>query len=153
MRNRYGVSRGRRRAQTPGWEPFELFDAFLREATRRGQEAGGRTSVGVFPAVNLYDDGESFMLRAELPGVAKEDLEISAKNHKELVIRGRRRREEVGGGASFHRRERSAGQFARVFTTPEPFEVDKVSASFEAGVLEVRLPREAQARPRRIELS
>jgi HSP20 family protein len=106
-------------------------------------------SPGVFPAVNIYDNGESFMLRAELPGVDKESLELSVKGD-ELTLRGERKIEAAGPQANYHRRECAGGKFRRVVQLPQPVAADKISASFKNGVLEVVLPRVPEAQPRTI---
>jgi HSP20 family protein len=111
--------------------------------------AAGTRSAGVFPPVNLYDDGESFLVRAELPGVKKEALEISAKADQ-LTLRGERVQGSRDAPVSHHRRETEGGRFSRTITLPQAVDADRISASFKAGVLEVVIPRSAQAQPRRI---
>lgn len=107
--------------------------------------------TGVFPAVNIYDDGESFLVRAEIPGVDKQSLDISVKGNQ-LVLRGERRLEPATEAANYHRREREGGKFRRVVTMPEQVDAEKISANYKGGVLEVVLPRSPQARERRIEI-
>lgn len=110
---------------------------------------GARSSVGVFPAINLYDDGESFMLRAEIPGLNKEELEVSAKADQ-VVLRGKRAIAAAGQDASYHRREREEGTFRRTVVLPQPIDPNKVMASYTDGVLEIVLPRAEQAVLRKI---
>jgi HSP20 family protein len=103
----------------------------------------------VFPPVNLYDNGEAFLLRAELPGVNKDALELSVKGD-ELTLRGERKITPAQPNANYHRRECSGGQFRRVVTLPQPVNGEKISATFKNGVLEVVLPRVPEAQPRKI---
>jgi HSP20 family protein len=107
---------------------------------------------GVYPTVNIYDDGESFMVRAELPGVKKEELEVSAKADQ-LVLKGTRAVESAGEEAGYHRRERESGTFRRVIVLPQAVDASKVVASYKEGVLEIVLPRAEQAMLRRVTIS
>lgn len=126
----------------------ELFRSFF--ATPGGTP--GVRSSGVYPPVNLYDDGASFLLRAELPGVERDALEITVKGNQ-VTLRGERKSHAPGREAAYHRREAQAGQFRRVVTLPEPVAPDAVRATFENGVLELVLPRVPEALPRKINLS
>lgn len=126
--------------------PEEMFRAF---APFLGGTAGTQRSAGVFPPVNIYDDGESFLVRAEVPGVDKDALEISVKGDQ-LTLRGERKAEAPDAKASYHRRECDGGQFRRVVTLPQPVDADKISATYKNGVLEVVLPRVPEAQPRKI---
>lgn len=110
-----------------------------------------RQSSGVFPLVNIYDDGESFMIRAEMPGVDKDSLDISCKNDQ-VIIRGERVLDAVEGEANFHRREREAGTFRRALTLPEAVNNTKVSANYDDGILQVYAPRAEEAKARKIEV-
>lgn len=109
-------------------------------------------SAGVFPPVNIYDDGEAFLVRAELPGMDKDAFEISVKGDQ-LTLRGERKPQQADPKASYHRRERDGGQFRRVVTLPQPVDADKISATYKNGVLEVVLPRVPEAQPRKITVS
>ena len=135
--------------------PFSGFDSEvsrLRDEFLRTLGAPRGAAVGVFPAVNIYDDGQTFLVRAELPGIDKDALEITARGDQ-LVIRGERKVQAADSPASYHRREREGGQFRRVVQLPQRVDSAKVMASYKNGVLEVTLPRVAEAQPRRIEVS
>ncbi len=127
--------------------PEEMFRAFAPFFAGNGVRP--TRSAGVFPPVNLYDDGESFLVRTELPGVDKDTLEISVKGDQ-LTLRGERKQQAANPNAAYHRRESEGGQFRRVVTLPQPVDADKITASFKNGVLEVVLPRVPEAQPRRI---
>ncbi|MFW5968727.1 MAG: Hsp20/alpha crystallin family protein [Persicimonas sp.] len=124
---------------------------FLGDTARETRWRRARQARGVFPAVNLYDDGESFLMRAELPGVDLDDLDISAKADQ-VVIRGERTIETPEAEANLHRREREGGTFRRALSLPQRIDPEKVSARFKHGVLEVLAPRAADQRPRKVEI-
>lgn len=105
--------------------------------------------LGVYPAVNIYDDGESFMVRAEIAGLDKESLDVTARRDQ-LTIRGKRTLQPAGESASYHRREREGGQFRRTLTLPQPIDAEKVVATYRDGILEIVLPRAQEARLRKI---
>jgi HSP20 family protein len=109
-------------------------------------------SAGVFPPVNIYDDGESYLVRAEMPGINKDALELTVKGDQ-LTIRGERDVKPAQPEASYHRRERDSGQFRRAVTLPQAVDGEKISATYKLGVLEVRLPRKPEAQPRKISVS
>jgi HSP20 family protein len=113
---------------------------------------GSRTSgSGAFPSVNVFNDGEDFVLVAELPGVRKEDLEVEVRGDT-LRIQGKKTI-AYDEDASVHRRERSAGQFDRTLTLPTDIDAAKVSADYRDGVLTLRLPRAESAKPRTVAIN
>ncbi len=105
----------------------------------------------MFPALNVWQDGDNLLAEAELPGVKSEDLEISVVG-SELTIHGRRP-ESNDEGTSFHRRERGAGEFTRVVRLPVEVDPDKVQASLQDGVLRLTLPKAEAAKPRKIQVN
>jgi HSP20 family protein len=130
----------------PHWLQDELFRTFANSLFAQPS----RRAANVFPAINLYDDGNSFLLRAELPGVAKESLDISVKG-EQFTVKGERVVRVAN--ASYHRRERDGGTFSRTLTLPEAVDAERIEATYKNGVLEVRLPRVPKAQPRRIEIN
>jgi HSP20 family protein len=127
------------------------------EEARRGierlfsslNEFSGLQTAGVFPAINVSEDAEALFVRAELPGVEIEDLEISVENDT-LTLAGERRMPEDADQVSYHRREREWGKFRRSFTLPMPVDSGRVQARYVDGILTVTLPKAPEARPRRI---
>lgn len=105
-------------------------------------------SAGVFPLINATQDRNNYYVRAELPGVVAEDLEISAVN-RTLTLAGKRS-SPPEEGVSYHRKERMDGAFSRSITLPTEFENDKVEASLVNGLLTVTLPKPEKAKPRQI---
>lgn len=104
---------------------------------------------GVFPAVNLYETGEAYVLTAELPGVRPEDIEISIEGTT-VSLRGERKVDYGNGGVSAHRRERQSGSFRRAFELPVGVDADKAEALHQNGVLMLRLPKAPEHKPRQI---
>jgi HSP20 family protein len=105
---------------------------------------------GVFPAVNLYETADSYVLTAELPGVGREDIQVSLEGST-ITLQGERKidvadQEDV----SVHRSERQAGSFRRAFELPAPIDADGVEAVHKNGVLMLRLHKTPEARPRQI---
>jgi HSP20 family protein len=103
----------------------------------------------VYPALNLTDDGNNFYIRAELPGVNPESLDISVVEGQ-LMLRGERKIEPEEQHAGYHRRERESGFFRRTIALPSRVDPGKVSADMKNGVLTVTLPRAEEAKPRKI---
>jgi HSP20 family protein len=103
----------------------------------------------VYPALNLTDDGNNFYVRAELPGVNPQDLDISVVEGQ-LLLRGDRKIEPEEQKAGYHRRERESGFFRRTIALPAKVDPGKVSASMKNGVLTVTLSRAEEAKPRKI---
>ncbi len=126
-------------------ERARLFDDLFRMMSPAFRPEG----AGVFPQINLYDDGESFLVRAEVGGIDKDSLEVTTRKDQ-LAIRGTKTVVEADKGASYHRREREGGQFRRTLTLPQPIDGEKVSATYRDGVLEIMLPRAPEARQRKI---
>jgi len=137
-------------ANTRGTEMMGELARLQREMDRAfGWAREGRCACSVFPALNLYDDGESFVVRAELPGVAAKDLDVQATSNS-LRIKGERRAEKVAAGQSYHRRERDYGVFDRTVELETPIAPDEIAAKLENGVLTVVAPKAALAKPRQI---
>lgn len=109
----------------------------------------GHYPTHVYPALNIYDDGETFIVRAEAPGVDQKSIDLQVVGDT-LTLRGERKPPDLPAGASYHRQERDFGSFHRSLTLPERVSPDKVVATFNEGILEVRLPRADEAKARKI---
>jgi len=129
--------------------PSDFFRAFA-PLFQGGLQPASRASR-VFPPVNIYETRDGFAVRAEMPGVDKDALDISVRGDQ-LTVEGERK-VEAPEGASFHRRERVGGRFSRVVTLPKPVDAERIQATFKNGVLEVLLPVAAEMKPRKIALS
>jgi len=107
--------------------------------------------ASVYPPINMYDDGESTIVRAEVPGVEPKNLDVSVQGDT-LTIRGKREIPEASDKACYHRQERSSGEFRRAFTLPTKVDTSKVMANTKNGILEIRLPHAPESKQRRIEV-
>ncbi len=132
--------------------PFQELERMRREMDRVFTglmgEGGHRMSSGVYPAVNIYEGGESFFVEAELPGIRSEDLDIAVEGNT-LTLRGQRKGDEEES-VSYHRRERMPGTFHKAVTLPSDVDSEKVTAQSRNGVLRLVLPKAAHAKPRKI---
>lgn len=108
-------------------------------------------AVGYAPPVDVWEDKDAYFLEAELPGVKAEDVDIDLEENV-LTLKGERRFEKTAEEDGFRHRERVYGKFTRAFRLPESVNADGVEASLEEGVLKVRLPKKAEAKPRKIEV-
>jgi HSP20 family protein len=117
-----------------------------------GRAAGGYGSCCVFPPLNIYDDGEAYSIRAELPGVKPADLDVQA-TASTVTIKGERRRDPVDEKSSVERRERDHGVFNRTVELATAIDPDKISAKLEDGVLVIVAPKSAAARPRQVKIA
>jgi HSP20 family protein len=133
---------------------FAPFDQLRREISHLLDEfdplgvRGALSGSSAFPAVNVWECGEYLCAEAEVPGVTQDNIEVLVVGN-ELTIKGHRPTPEEKD-VSYHRRERGAGDFARVLTLPVEIEADKVEASLKDGVLTLKLPKAAEARARKI---
>ncbi|WP_035602290.1 Hsp20/alpha crystallin family protein [Haloferula sp. BvORR071] len=120
--------------------------------------AGGKCETGTstataewVPVVDVLEDEKEYLIKAELPEVAKENVRVVVENGR-LVISGERKFEKQENGAKYHRVERSYGSFLRSFNLPENADPEKVEAEFKDGVLRVHLGKQEKAKPRQIEV-
>ena len=118
---------------------------------RSGSPEGAWPSAWT-PPVDIYDTGDAFVLRAELPGCAKEDLSIELKENM-LTLKGERKPASAVREEQYHRQECTCGPFQRAFMLPATVDQEKATASFNAGVLELRLPKSEAAKPKRIAIT
>ena len=103
------------------------------------------------PSVDITEDEKEYLIKAEAPGVKREDLNVKVQKGV-LTISGERKSEKEEKGKKFHKVERSYGSFARSFTLPEDAEDEKLSAQFKEGVLTVHLPKTAKAKAKSKEI-
>jgi HSP20 family protein len=138
------------------WDPYREFRslndrlnrAFGSATTRRDEEM----SLGSWlPPVDIAEDKDKIVLSAELPGFKEDQIEIQMEGGV-LTLRGERKFEEEKDGRSFHRVERSYGQFVRSFTLPNNVDRENIRANFRDGVLEIELPKREEAKPRQIRI-
>jgi HSP20 family protein len=124
-----------------------LFESPLAELARGSQILSGWT-----PALDLFEDKDNFVVKAELPGMKREDIEVSL-HEGSLSISGERKTEEKRQEADVYRTERFFGRFQRTVALPTPVAGDKVKASYKDGVLTITLPKTEEAKPKQIEVN
>jgi HSP20 family protein len=123
-----------------------LFDGFF---GRRESPSLGRRWI---PAMDVIETDDHLVLRADLPGMERGDIEIEVKDNV-LTVAGERKAEHEEKGEGFHRVERSFGRFSRSLDLPQGIAADEVDARFDRGVLEVRIPKPEERKPTRIEIA
>ena len=104
------------------------------------------------PAVDIHETSDALVLRADLPGVDPKDVDIQVENNT-LTLRGERKFESDVKEENYQRVERVYGSFVRSFTLPRTVDADKVEAAYRHGVLEVRLPKKPEAKPRQMNVA
>ena len=114
-----------------------------------GQENGEQTVADWVPAIDILEEKERFVLRADLPGVSAEHIDISMDKGL-LTISGERREQRSEQAEGLHRIERATGRFYRRFSLPETVDADGISAKSVNGILEVTIPKQPQVQARRI---
>ena len=128
-------------------DPFEQLQQELERMVSAAFESGS----GVYPPVNVFDAGDAFVVKAELPGVDPKSIEISVEEDT-LTLRGERAFTEPVKDAAYHRRERGYGQFRRVVRLPGHVAGDEAKAKYRDGVLTVTVPKAKETRPRIIQI-
>jgi HSP20 family protein len=103
------------------------------------------------PPVDIYEEGDNLVLKAELPGVRKEDLDVSVENNL-LTLSGERRQDGEVKEEQYHRLERFYGKFTRSFTLPVGINTGNIHAEVRDGILTVTLPKAEEAKPKRIQI-
>jgi HSP20 family protein len=141
------------------WEPVRelnslqnemnrLFSTFFDSPAPTGNGGALRRWI---PAMDLVETEDHFVVRADLPGLDEGDIKVELEDNV-LTISGERKAEHEQGKEGYYRVERAFGQFARTLTLPEGVDADAVSAGFDKGVLEVRIPKPEQRKPRRVSI-
>jgi len=135
-------------------EMNRLFQTFFdTPASGSGSGSGGNTGLRRWhPPMDLVETEDHFVLRADLPGVDENDVKVELEDSV-LTISGERRHEQEVKQGGYYRIERATGNFARQLTLPDGVDADAVEASFDKGVLEVRIPKPEQRKPRRVAIS
>jgi HSP20 family protein len=140
------------------WEPFRELSSLQSEMNRlfnaafEGEGNGPSTARRWSPAMDLLETDEEFVLRADLPGLSESDVSIELEDNV-LTLSGERRTEHEDKREGFYRMERAFGSFSRSLTLPKGVDPEAVNASFDRGVLEVRIQKPEQRKPRKITIS
>lgn len=128
-----------------------FLDRFQRSFGQGPTATGEEASSGWAPAIEISETDKEYLLRAELPGIPRDDVRISV-DEGVLTLSGERRTEKETQGQTVHRSERCYGCFARSFTLPPDVQADRIDADYKDGILSVHLPREPARRPKPIEI-
>jgi HSP20 family protein len=139
------------------WEPLREFSTLQNEMNRLfntvfDAPAGGNGGGAMrrwMPAMDLVETEDQFVLRADLPGMSEDDVHIELEDDT-LTVSGERKSEHETRNEGAYRLERAFGSFTRTLRLPQGIDPDAVSANFDRGVLEVRVPKPEQRKPRRI---
>ncbi|BBO84990.1 molecular chaperone Hsp20 [Desulfosarcina ovata subsp. sediminis] len=138
-----------------GWDhPFAELNRMSRQMDRLANTLRARPGMPwmaakVFPAVNLTEDKDKYYVRAELPGIKADALDIQVQNRK-LTITGKRTIESEGENVRYHRREREAGKFSRIISLPGDIDANRVDAKMVDGMLTVAIGKLESSKPRQI---
>jgi HSP20 family protein len=135
------------------WDPFREVAALHNELARfmHGVEGNGRAAQAWVPALDVWETDEAVVYAFDLPGVSEEDVSVEVEDGALTVAATRERPQEVGSDR-YHRSERRYGSFTRTVGLPKGVDEGAIAADFRAGVLEIRVPKPEQAKPRRIEI-
>jgi HSP20 family protein len=112
----------------------------------------GLTGPNVFPPINVFTDQEGWVVQAEVPGVKPGELQVQVENGRLAISGERTPATEPNKGVSYHRRERRYGKFSRTIQLPRDLDPEKVRAELRNGLLTIRIPKLASAKPRQIEV-
>jgi HSP20 family protein len=137
------------------WDPVRELDSLQGDMNRlfdrffEGRQGnGGRRWI---PAMDLVETEDHLVLRGDLPGMTEDDIDIEIKDNV-LTVSGERKSEQEEKGEGYHRVERAFGSFSRSLSLPAGIEPGNVEANFDKGVLEVRIPKPAEAKPTRVQI-
>jgi len=141
------------------WEPFREFSTLQDRMNRLFREsfndAGldeSLTTSTFAPAVDVYEDEHKVTLKIEVPGIEEKDIDVRIENNT-LTVHGERKFEKDEKEENYRRVERQYGSFTRSFTLPNTVDAQKVSASYDKGVLNIKLAKKAEAKPKQIKVN
>ena len=134
------------------WEPFRSFKPYYGDFERWFDDAPGRPENGTWrPSVDVYETEGSYVLKADLPGMKKEDIKLDV-NDGVLTIQGEKKLEEKTENDNYVRMERSYGSFTRSFTLTDNVDTENIQAAYKDGVLEITLSKKEEAKPKEINI-
>jgi HSP20 family protein len=139
------------------WEPFEGFNNIHSRLNDLFDGNFGRSwtqpdSTRWYPAVDILESKDSYLIRAELPGMKREDIHLELKDGN-LTLSGERKADKPAEGVEYSHVERVDGKFLRSFSLPETVKHDAIQATYKDGVLEVHVPKAEEVKPRQIEIT
>ena len=139
------------------WDPFQNLTTLQDRINRLFEEsfpgaAGGEEEISLCawrPVVDIYDAADAIVIKAELPGVKKEDVSIEVKGNT-LTLKGERTQDNEVSEENYYRRERCCGTFQRAFTLPDTVSADHIKARFKDGILKVEIAKPEQQAPKQV---
>jgi HSP20 family protein len=140
------------------WTPFESLNQVQSRINHLFDESAGRSWPNAaagrvwYPAVDILESKEAYLIRAELPGMNKEDFNLELKDGT-LTLTGERKSTKPAEGVEYRSVERVNGKFVRSFTLPETVKHDGIQATYKDGILEIHVPKAEEAKPRQIEIT
>jgi HSP20 family protein len=139
------------------WEPFrdlltlqDRMNLLINDPYLRVQSPVDAVT-GWFPLVDIHEEPERIVLRAELPGIGRDDIDVSVENGT-LTLRGEKKQEKQVESEGACRQERFYGSFTRSFALPAAIDPDRINATYVDGILEVVLPKAEEAKPKKIKI-
>jgi HSP20 family protein len=129
-------------------EMNRLFDDFFAPPMNRPEWTDGMWN----PSVDVSETKDSVVIKAEIPGMTKDDVKISIQDNT-ITLKGEKKQEKEEKDANYHRIERSYGSFCRSFTLPTAVKADKIKATYKDGILNVTLPKTEEVKPKEIPIS
>ncbi len=139
------------------WEPFRDLLTLQDRMNRMFNDPLARLTTpveaasGWFPPVDIHEEPDRIVLRAEVPGVSREDIDVSVENGT-ITLRGEKKQEKEVDSENAYRMERCYGSFARNFVLPAAIDPDQIKATYRDGVLEVVVPKAEEAKPKKIKV-
>jgi len=141
------------------WEPSREFspmqdrlNRLFRESYNSERPEEALTTTTLAPPVDIYEDEHNFMLKIEVPGIDEKDIDVRIEGNT-LTVHGERKLEKEEKEENFRRVERHYGSFTRSFTLPGSIDPGQVSADYDKGVLKIKLPKKAEAKPKQIKVN
>jgi HSP20 family protein len=140
-------------ARPAAWDPFQsMRELFRWDPFHVGALMPLQTEARFAPDFEVKENKESFVFRADLPGVAEKDLQVQLNDNR-LSVSGKRESEKTEQNETYYASERSYGSFTRSFTLPEGVDADKAHAELKNGVLSIAIPKRPEAQPRKINVT
>jgi HSP20 family protein len=140
------------------FEPFREFSTLQDRMNRLFQQSFGEGreeslgNVGFTPAVDVYEDEHNITLKIEVPGIEEKEIDVRLENNT-LTVHGERKFEKEEKEENYRRVERQYGSFTRAFTLPNTVDSESVSATYETGILKIKLAKKAEAKPKQIKIN
>lgn len=141
------------------WEPFNGLDRIQSQINTFFDEAFGRSRAyptsatsAWYPLVDILESRDAYLIRAELPGMKKEDINLELRDGA-VTLSGERKFDEPAAGVEYHRAERVAGKFFRSFYLPQTIKQEDMRATYRDGILELHVPKADDAKPKQIAIS